>query len=472
MVYTKDLKSFGRKTLRVRVSPRAPDGKPSFYYPLILIYFSFMSGLAILASILFVTGYILITLEHRFDLNKALPAVALGSFLWILIGIFQGPEEFSHAMEQSGSEIFGLIAFLLAAMTLVEILTHYRFFDWIRIKILGLGFNDYKQLWVIAFITFFLSAIVDNLTATLVMLAIGSLFISGKNLPNAAAIIVIAANAGGAWSPIGDVTTIMLYLADKFTASQIILWGIIPSLTLLVVSTFMLTRSVTGNTPDMKAEDIRLTNSEKVIVITSLLSFLLPLLVSQIGLEPYFGLIFGLGIVGLLIAIFRNRAKRLHNAEKIHQTHLTSDLEKKLSRIDMASLLFFTGILLAVSALGHLGVLDLISHSLLGSNPSLTRYVVSSSTLGAISALVDNIPLTAAAIEIFKTTDFHMWVLLALTVGTGGSLLIIGSAAGIVAMSRVKTLTFFNYLKIATVPALVGYLAAIGVWYLQYILLA
>jgi len=453
-----------------------------------------MTTLAIVASLLFIGGYILITLEHRYDLHKALPASALGAFLWILIAMTEGADGVGHAIEEVGAEIFGLIAFLLAAMTLVEILTHYRFFDLIRAKILALGLNDRKQLWVIGSVSFFLSAIIDNLTATLVMLAISMSFFAGKNLLRAAAVVVIAANAGGAWSPIGDVTTIMLWLADKFTAVEIVLFGFLPSLALFVTSTFLLTMDVSLDTQDTVEESIEISRSEKIIIGVSLISFLFPLLVSRIGLEPYFGLVFGLGLVGILIALFRVRSKKLFSLEENmvegtdengnnggygpeglsslgvpHQTHLTSNIEKKLARIDLASLLFFIGILLAVGALSHLGVLELISHVLLGVDPSIVRLVIGNSTLGILSAIMDNIPLTAAAIDILKTNDSAIWVLLAIAVGTGGSILVIGSAAGVVAMGKVKDLTFFNYIKIATFPAFAGYIVAIAVWYAQYL---
>jgi len=426
--------------------------------------------LAIACSLIFVAGYVLITLEHRFGLHKALPAAALGAGLWILIGIFEGGEGLTHALDEVGAEIFGLIIFLMAAMTLVEILTHYRFFDLIRVKIYSLGLTDVKQLWVIGAVAFFLSAIIDNLTATLVMLAISTRFFGGGNLLRAAAIVVISANAGGAWSPIGDVTTIMLWLADKFTALEVITWGFLPSIALFFVSTYMLTRNVTQDTKDKKEEKVTLTLSEKFIIGTALGSFLLPFFVSRIGLEPYFGLIFGVGLVGLMIAFFSLQAKK---KEKISgQTHLTANLEEQLSRIDLASLIFFTGILLAVGALEHLGILDFISHTLLGEAPSLARLIFGNSMLGVLSAIMDNIPLTAAAIDILHTTDPAIWVLLALTVGTGGSLLVIGSAAGVVAMGKVKELNFFRYIKIATLPAASGYAVAILVWVAQYLIFA
>ncbi|PIR85566.1 hypothetical protein COU15_00520 [Candidatus Kaiserbacteria bacterium CG10_big_fil_rev_8_21_14_0_10_45_20] len=431
--------------------------------------------LTISATILFVVGYILITLEHRYELHKALPAAALGAFLWILIAIVDSPH-LEESMTHMGSEIFGLIMFLLAAMALVEILTHYKLFDLIRVKILSLGLHDRKQLWVMGAVTFFLSPIIDNLTATLVILAISTRFFAGANLVRAAAIIVISANAGGAWSPIGDVTTIMLWLAGKFTAFEVIAWGFLPSLALFFVSTFMLTRGVSEDAHDIEEEKVVLRASEKAVITVGLLSFLFPVLVSRIGLEPYFGLIFGLGLVGMMISFFKLRdLKKIRengdskeNLNGIVPTHLHSDIDKSLAKVDLGSLIFFAGILLAVGALEHLGILETISHLLLGQDPTFMRYFIGNGALGLLSAVMDNIPLTAAAMSILHTTDSAIWVLLAITAGTGGSLLAIGSAAGVVAMGKVKELTFFRYLKIATLPAAAGYVAAVTVWYMQY----
>lgn len=430
-------------------------------------------------SAIFIVGYLLIAFEHKWNLHKALTAGALGGFLWLLIASTESGVFDSSSVHALGGEIFGLIMFLLAAMTLIEILAHYRFFDFVRSRLLGLGFDDRKQLWVIATVAFFLSALIDNLTTAIVMIEIARRFFKDKNMLIAAASIVIAANAGGAWSPIGDVTTIMLWLADKFSSVEVITWGFLPALALFGVSTLLLARRISGDTPDIIDEAIVLSRSEKAVIGGVFLSFPLPLVFSQLGLEPYFGLLFGLGAVGILIALFRNTVSYpAPDTEEDYiglkdippSTHLTADLEKSLARIDMASLLFFAGILLSVGALEHLGILAWLSHALLGSDPSILRLVVGNTSLGAFSAIVDNIPLTAAAIDIIHVVDPAIWVLLALAVGTGGSMLVIGSAAGVVAMGRIRELTFTNYIRYATLPAAVGYLVAIGIWCAQYAL--
>lgn len=423
-----------------------------------------MDMFAGMTGFLFVAGYAAIALEHHWNLHKSITAAALGGILWLCIafvgGDGHGAEE---AVEMLGSEIFGLIVFLLAAMTLVEILAHYRLFDFIRAKLLSMRLADRAQLWVIGGISFFLSAVIDNLTTTIVMVQIARRFFKNGNLLIATAAIVIAANAGGAFSPIGDITTIMLWLAGKFTAGEIMANGFIPSLALFCVSTILLSRRITHDTRDAREERITLSRGECVVIAAALASFGLPLAFSQMGLAPFFGLLSGLGVVGLLIAALRVVEK--------HETHLTMEIEKILARVDLASLLFFTGILLAVGALEHVGILHWISEHLLGEEPSLWRFIAGNTALGILSALVDNIPLTAAAMSIIATDDPNIWVLLALAVGTGGSMISIGSAAGVVAVGMVKELTFFTYMRIATIPAAVGYFIAIAVWYVQTLIM-
>ena len=406
------------------------------------------------ASVIFIAGYILITLEHHFKINKSVTATALAAILWGGLAL-SGADH--HLVEEAihllSAETFSLVVFLLAAMTLVEILVHYRFFDLLRIKLLALGLQDKAQLILISTIAFFLSAIIDNLTTTIVMIQIARRFFKGKNLLIAAGSIVVAANAGGAFSPVGDVTTIMIWLAGKFTALEILLWGFLPALSVLLVSMFFFVRQIEGDTTDDKPvthEQVLLTPSEKVVITAAFLSFALPPLAHFFGLPPFMGMLFGVGTVGLIIGLFANTSSN-------KESHLSMDIEKLLGKLDITSLLFF------------IGILDQISASLFGSDPAVSRLIAGSVLLGVFSAIVDNIPLTAAALDILQTTDFRLWVLLALCVGTGGSMLVIGSAAGVVAMGMVKELSFKQYLKIAAIPASLGYIAGILVWYIQYL---
>lgn len=423
--------------------------------------------MALIASVIFVAGYALITLEHNWKINKSITATALAAILWGAIALTTTD---IHAVEETlhiiSAETFALVVFLLVAMTLVEILVHYRFFDMLRAKLFALGLKDTAQLILIAGIAFFLSAILDNLTTTIVMVQIARRFFKGHNLLVAAGAIVVSANAGGAFSPVGDVTTIMLWLAGKFSALEIIMWGFLPSLAIIATSLILFVMQLKRDSGDevlASGETVHLSASEKIVIALSFVSFILPPLAHLAGLPPFMGLMFGVGIVGLTIGWFANTSKK-------RETHLSMDIEKLLGKLDITSLLFFIGILFAVGALGHLGILETISESLFGDSPAISRLIAGSVFLGAFSAILDNIPLTAAALDILQTTDPKLWVLLAICVGTGGSMLVIGSAAGVVAMGMVKELTFKKFFQIASFPAAIGYAAGIGVWYVQYLL--
>lgn len=414
----------------------------------------------IIALSIFIIGYLLISLEHKIHISKSAVALATGGFLWLLVSLANTPH-FDEALSHSASEIFSIIIFLLAAMSLVEILVHYKFFDVLRGKLYTLNLSERKQFIALSALAFILSGVIDNLTATIVMVQIARKFISKENLLRTTAAIVISANAGGAFSPIGDVTTIMLWLADKFTASQIIIRGFLPALAIEIVALFMMYKKIQPSSFDVKNEIVvSLTTSEKIIVSLVFMSFALPVLMNIFGLPPYVGLLIGLGIVWLIIDLLKQIRPT--------QTHLDAAIEQFIQKTDLSSIKFFIGILLAVSALNSLGLLEILSSKLYGSDPSVFRIGIGNVLLGMISSILDNVPLTAIAIDILNAPITSLWILLALTVGTGGSLLIIGSAAGVVAMGMVKELNFSRYLRIAFVPALISYFAGIAVWTIQF----
>lgn len=425
-----------------------------------------MTTLQIVALALFVFGYAAITLEHRWRTHKSGVGLALAGVLWLLVatsGIER--DHLSHAIEIAGAEVFGLIVFLLAAMTLVEVMLHFGFFDVLQEKLSKRGLDARKQFLLIAVLTFFLSALLDNLTVTIIMIQIARRFYKGELLYPVAAGIVVAANAGGAWSPIGDVTTIMLWLAEKFSAVDIITQAIIPAMVLAGVSVALIARHVPKE-PLEKTELKRdgLTRVKKIIIGMAFASFTLPIGMNLIGLPPYMGLLLGLGLVWLMIEVSQH--------PQIAKLDGETRVEAMLSKTDLASIKFFIGILLAVSALATLGVLEHISTLAFGADPSFNRLIMGNSMLGLFSAIVDNVPLTAIAIDVIHVHDPAVWVMLALAVGTGGSALVIGSAAGVVAMGMVRGLNFGRYMKIATVPVLIGYVAGIATWYLQHLLIS
>lgn len=389
----------------------------------------------------------------------------MAALLWIVVA-FSGldHETVNELLNHAGAEIFGLIVFLLAAMTLVEVLIHYRFFDIIRARITQLGLADRGQFLLLMLLTFFFSAILDNLTVTIIMIQISRRFFSEERLLIAATGVVIVANAGGAWSPIGDVTTIMLWLADKFSATQVILWGFLPSLVMGIIATFFLSRHFSKNRGGHeKPEKVFICRPEITIITLAFGSFTLPVIFHLAHLPPYMGLLFGLGVTWLAIEYFK------HHSKRDFETKRTS-LERLVQKTDISSIKFFIGILLSVSALGALGVLDTLSLLMFGETPSAERLIIGSSIMGLASAIVDNVPLTALAIDLIHVDMPVVWVLTAVTVGTGGSLLLVGSVAGVIAAGMVPELTFAKYARYAALPVLVGYFAAIAVWSLQYFL--
>lgn len=430
-----------------------------------------METIAWLGAAFFILGYGLITLEQKFSTHKSAIALVMGGVLWLLAALHlhgeHGKEKLSHALSHTGAEIFSIVAFLLAAMALIEILVHYRLFDLIRDKLVRLKVSLSQQFLVILTITFFFSAVLDNIAITIAMLQIARRFFSGKNMVLAAAGIVVAANAGGAWSPIGDVTTILLWLADKFTATEVIKYAFLPSFTLFAVATALLFRKLERGeleTPE-KTEPVKLTRGEKLVVGTALGSFSLPLLVSFAGLPPYMGLLLGLGLTWSMVEL----AKRM--SKKSNPTHMSANIERLLQTVDIASVKYIMGILLAVGALSALGVLLWLSQTAIGANPSEGSLIGITMGLGLVSGIVDNASLIAIAIKTLPMEDPQLWSLAAVAAGNGGSLMVIASAAGVVAMGNFKQLTVVNYLKLATVPVLIGIFASYLVWALQYYIL-
>lgn len=421
-----------------------------------------MDFLTLITLGIFITGYLFISLEHNLRVNKSAVALAVGGLLWILASIIK-PDDLRLALTHSSAEIFEIVIFLLAAMSLVEVLVHYQFFDLLRQRIHRYNLDDKRQFLLLTTMTFFLSAVIDNLTATLVMLFIAKQFFSKTNLIYVAAAIVITANAGGAFSPLGDVTTIMLWLAGKFTATQIILRGFLPSLAMGGVAVGLIYPKITqGDIDTDQEEPVTLARSEKAVIGLTFACFSMPLIMSVFKLPPYIGLLLGLGVVWFVVDALKQVSK--------HKTHLEVSLEKLIAKTDLGSIKFFVGILLAVSALNHVGILSHFGDVVYGNDPSQQRIITGNVSMGLISAVLDNVPLTAMSLQILDTNSISLWILLAISVGTGGSLLVVGSAAGVIAMGSIKGLSFKKYLSVAFVPVLIAYTVAIAVWYGQFLI--
>lgn len=426
-----------------------------------------MELIAIIAAAFFAFGYLLITLEQKFNTHKSAIALTMAGVLWLLTAVFlsHDKEALSHALSHAGAEIFNIVAFLLAALALIEILVHYRFFDLIRTKMIKLKIRDKQQFVLVLLLTFSFSAILDNIAITIAMLQIALRFFKGRNMVIAAAGIVIAANAGGAWSPVGDITTIMLWLGGKFSATEIIQYAFLPSAVLAAVAGTLLYRKLDDTNFEKREKDDTLQPSigEKVVISMALVSFIMPLAVSFIGLPPYMGLFLGLGLTWCAIEYAKQR-KRSNNP-----THMTANIEKIIQTVDISSIKYIMGILLAVMALSTLGVLQWVSSVVVGSDPSTSHLILTNMGLGFLSGIVDNASLVAIAMNTLPMHDPELWALTAIAAGNGGSLFVIASAAGVVAMGGYKQLTIADYFKVATLPVFIGLLAAFGVWYLQFL---
>ncbi|EKD24151.1 MAG: Citrate transporter, partial [uncultured bacterium] len=392
---------------------------------------------------LFIIGYIAIVLEHKLHINKSGTAIALGALSWLFVSWAEkGNAEVGLALSHETQEIFGIVVFLLAAMTIVEVLVHYHFFDWVERKIMHKKLAPVQLFWLLGVMTFVFSAFLDNLTATLVMLQIGRKVYKHKdNFLIFAANTVIAANAGGVASPIGDVTTIMLWLAHKFTALQVITIGILPSIVTWIIPQFLLGKKIhmhkeiEAATETPQAVDTPIHEPYWPIVVVAGLAFTLPVAVNLMGLPPFLGLLAGVGALWVFIDILAKKDEVGH--------HKNSQVVKVIQNVDISTLKFFIGILLAVGALSHVGLLKELNTMIFGESPSIVRLIGGNTILGFASSVLDNVPLVAAAIKMFSDDIIPaIWVLLALTAGTGGSMLVVGSAAGVAAMGQVKDLTF------------------------------
>lgn len=426
-----------------------------------------MDIIAWVGAAFFIFGYFLIALEQKFNTHKSAIALIMAGVLWILAAMAgRGTEAFTDITNETAINVFGVVIFSLASMALIEILAHYRFFDWVRQQLLRLKIRDKGQFVLLMAMCFMLSGVLDNISLTISMILVARRFFEGKNLLLMAAGIVIASNAGGAWSVVGDVTSLLLWFADKVTPLSLISSAFIPTAVLTATAGFLLYRQLdpTNFTKHEGDEKVELSLSEKVVIGSALAAFVLPLVVNVIGVQPYVGRLFGLGITWALIELAKTKSRAQH------KTHMSANIERIIQTVDLASIKFLTGILLSVGALTSLGVLAYLSHIAVGTNPSEGWLITLGSLLGLMSGVVDNSALVAIAIQVFPVDNPQIWGLIAITTGTGGSLLIFASAAGIVAMGAVKELTFQAYLKIATLPALVGLAAAVVVWFLQYTL--
>ena len=426
----------------------------------------------ILVSI-FVLGYLAITLEHTLKIDKLIPALAMMAILWAIIAlnhmpVFEVDTSLQQLVPTHIDEILLLhlgktaeiIIFLLGAMTIVEIIDYFNGFSTIK------SFIKTKSkkalLWIFAILAFILSAIIDNLTATIVLITILQKVIGDRDTRLwFAGLIIISANAGGAWSPIGDVTTTMLWIANKVTTLKLISYLFIPSVVCVVVPVFVasLLPAFKGDieTNDKEDEEVIHKYGSTMLYLGLAAIVFVPVFKTITHLPPYVGMMFSLAVVSTFAEIF--------SATKINITSIDEDsdaashhspVHKSLSKIELPSILFFLGILLAVAALESLGMLFGFAETLNTAIPNTDIVIM---LLGIGSAVIDNVPLVAASIGMFsEPMDNPLWHFIAFSAGTGGSMLIIGSAAGVVAMGMEK-IDFFWYFKNISWLAFLGFIS-------------
>ncbi|MFK7808837.1 MAG: sodium:proton antiporter NhaD [Saprospiraceae bacterium] len=458
--------------------------------------------------LIFFVVYLFITLEHNIKIDKLIPALVMMALMWALVAL--GMDHFvewfdsgAHAlkqisdikysdeivaahslttdhavrmytMEQTLLHHFGktceILIFLLGAMTIVEIIDYFdgfaTFKSFIRTK------KKKKILWIFAFLAFILSAIIDNLTATIVLISILQKIL--KNREERiwfAGLIIIAANAGGAWSPIGDVTTTMLWIGNKVSTGALIKYLLIPSFVCMAVPTliasFLPAFQGEIDYDEQEEEKPKSKYGSTMLYLGLAMIIFVPIFKVVTHLPPYVGMMLSLGVVATFAEIYsRTKFSMAHAMEHEAGHGHHSPVHKSLSKIELPSVLFFLGILMAVAALESLGVLFGFASMMQESIPLMGTELASAQTsdivvmlMGVASAVIDNVPLVAASLGMFtEEMDNPLWHFIAFSAGTGGSMLIIGSAAGVVAMGMEK-IDFFWYLKKIAWLAFIGFIA-------------
>ncbi len=422
-----------------------------------------------LLSLVFVVGYAAIAFEHNIKLNKAASALLTGILCWTLYITFSADKELiNEQLAEHLSSISGILFFLMGAMTIVELVDAHDGFVVITDKISQT--KKTSLIWVVGFITFFLSSVLDNLTTTIVMISLLRKLIKNDNdRLFFAGIVIIAANAGGAWTPIGDVTTTMLWIGNQISTGAIMTKLFLPSMACLLVPLLFLSFQLKGNVErNTTAEDTNKTQLPRkhqslVFYIGIGALVMVPLFKTITHLPPYMGMLLGLSILWAV-------TEYMHAGKEEEIKHSYTVISA-LKRVDIPSILFFMGILLAIAALESSGILVMLAESMTKVIGNESIIVVS---IGLLSSIIDNVPLVAAAQGMYDLTvypqDHFFWEFLAYCAGTGGSILIIGSAAGVAAMGMEK-INFFWYMKKISLLALLGYFAGVAVYLLQHWLL-
>ncbi len=420
----------------------------------------------ILITVIFILGYSAIALEHTIKINKAASALVTGVLVWSIYSLFSADKILvEHQLIEHLGEVSGILFFLLGAMVIVELIDAHDGFEVITSRIETT--SKKRLVWIIGILTFFLSAVLDNLTTTIVMISLLRKVVSNRNDRLLfAALIVISANAGGAWSPIGDVTTTMLWIGGQITVGNIILKTFIPSLVCFLIPAFIISRQMKGNVEKIqrvKDENMSPVRDRNIVFFIGIGALLfVPVFKTITHLPPFMGVLFGLGVMWFITEL-------IHSSKDEEDKDVLSVVHA-LRKIDSPSVLFFLGILISVAALQSTGILADVAGWMDDHIGNINLITLS---IGMLSAIFDNVPLVAAAQGMYGLdqypTDHFFWEFLAYCAGTGGSSLIIGSAAGVAAMGLEK-IDFIWYLKRISIIALLAYLAGAGIFMLQQFL--
>lgn len=419
------------------------------------------SWVGIVSLIIFLLGYYIVAAEEKFHINKSKPALFMGTFIFILIGVYftihgLDTAPLTHEVDALILEIAEIFFFLMVAMTYIEMMIERRVFDALKYNLVSKGYSYKKLFWLTGGLAFFISPVADNLTTALILSTV-LITIEKEDksfLVPGAINIVVGANAGGAWSPFGDITTLMSWMADK--ASFVEFFGLFPAAFLgWFLTGWLLSLSVPNTKPHFDAsveQKVVILKGGKVVMVLGVLTIASAVLCQQLfHIPPMWGMVFGLS----LLKLYTYQLKRRSN-EYI-------SVFKSISKIEHDTLLFFFGILAAVGGLHFLGFLDLAA-KLYDSAGATTVNI----GVGFLSAIVDNVPVMSAVLKANPTMNDDQWLLVTMTAGIGGSLISFGSAAGVGVMGKLRGIyTFGTHMKYAW-TVLAGYILSLVIWYIQF----
>lgn len=428
--------------------------------------------------ITFVAGYVLIALESKVKFNKAAVALLMCGVLWTLLAVFGDDADIDSQLIESLGDTAEILVFIIGAMAIVNLIDSYGGFAVITRHIATR--NRRKLLWLLSFLTFFISSALDNMATAIIMVVLLNRLIRDKNERWVfAGVVIIAANCGGVWSPIGDITTIMLWMRGNVTSMPLVVTLFLPCIVSVVISTLLATRYISREDIAVESEDsaeeLTSVRYSRLVLILGVMSMLfVPIFKSITNLPPFMGMMISLGAMWIITEGIFDKSRRV-------KVRVENRVAMVLKNVDFTTILFFLGIVMSVSALQTAGVLSYAAEFL---DKNLHEVFITTGVIGILSSVIDNVPLVAAAIEMYPLADSAsiaasadpsfarafvqdglFWHLLAYCAGVGGNLLIIGSAAGVVTMGLEK-MNFMWYVKNISLLALAGYLSGIVVLYI------